>query len=328
MLLSLIILFSFSLSVSSLLSADPSSPEGICVYDGNQGDPRVYGSLVVWEDWRNGDGDIYQYDLEKREEMAVCAEPGNQTSPDIWGDIIVWYDDRPIEEGWEILFSICAMNITSGERWVMRIEDPYATPRVYENIVLFSKSWYDEYSRYGLVVRDLSSGRDAIIPTYSMARDFDIYGKNVVYTTYLGLYLYNLEGRKETTIIEKERIADVEIWEDRVVWIEGLGDEESTVWLLDLKSGKRHQIMLSERIKGSLELKGDRMAWCEFGERAQIVFYDMENQSLNRIDCDGWIYGPSLSDDYVVWMEFKDWRESLEKGEFVGSGWDIYGCKI
>jgi len=197
LLLSLILLSSFLLPVLPSFSADPASPEEVCVYGGNQGNPRMWGSIVAWEDWRSGNGDIYLYDLERREERALCAEPGNQTSPDIWGDIIVWYDDRPIEEDWKILSSVCVMNITSGEKWMRRIEDPYATPKIYENIVIFSASWYDEHSRYGLVVHNLSSGREIIIPADSFIQDFDIYGKNVVYSTYFWAFTYTTLRRKK-----------------------------------------------------------------------------------------------------------------------------------
>jgi len=58
------------------------------------------GPFVVWQDNRNGDWDIYGYDLDKKTEYAICTADGNQTNPCVgWGsildDIIVaWQDDR------------------------------------------------------------------------------------------------------------------------------------------------------------------------------------------------------------------------------------------
>ena len=57
-------------------------------------DPAVSGSWVVWSDNRNGDYDIYAYDLSSGQELAVCTAPGDQLTPVVSGDLVAWVDKR------------------------------------------------------------------------------------------------------------------------------------------------------------------------------------------------------------------------------------------
>ncbi len=55
---------------------------------------------VVWQDMRNGNWDIYMYDLSTNTEKPVCTNPAGQVSPVIYGDKIVWQDMR--NGNWDI----------------------------------------------------------------------------------------------------------------------------------------------------------------------------------------------------------------------------------
>ena len=61
-------------------------------------DPQIYPSIsghrVVWQDNRNGNWDIYMYDLSTHTETQITNDPNYQGSPDISGDRIVWMDNR------------------------------------------------------------------------------------------------------------------------------------------------------------------------------------------------------------------------------------------
>jgi beta propeller repeat protein len=56
--------------------------------------PSVSGNIVVWGDTRNGNGDIFAYDLRTGAEFPVTVDPHNQWSPKVSGNIVVWEDDR------------------------------------------------------------------------------------------------------------------------------------------------------------------------------------------------------------------------------------------
>ncbi|MBK5225510.1 MAG: hypothetical protein JJD96_02930 [Thermoleophilia bacterium] len=61
--------------------------------------------LVVWEDNRNGNWDVYAKDLENNQEVPICVCPGDQRFPDVTVDssgkpFIVWQDSR--NGNWDI----------------------------------------------------------------------------------------------------------------------------------------------------------------------------------------------------------------------------------
>ena len=72
----------------------------ICTDASTQAKPSIKYSLIVWQDNRNGDWDIYGYDLDKDMEYAICTADGNQINPSIGigtildDSIIAWQDDR------------------------------------------------------------------------------------------------------------------------------------------------------------------------------------------------------------------------------------------
>ncbi|MRS05239.1 hypothetical protein EG832_18795, partial [bacterium] len=54
----------------------------------------IYSDRIVWTDERNGNWDIYMYDLSTATEMQITTDTSDQRAPDIYGDIIVWEDYR------------------------------------------------------------------------------------------------------------------------------------------------------------------------------------------------------------------------------------------
>ena len=56
------------------------------------GSAQLSGNLVVWADKRNGDSDIYGYDIAKGQVFPVHVGPGDQEFPDVCGDKVVWID--------------------------------------------------------------------------------------------------------------------------------------------------------------------------------------------------------------------------------------------
>ena len=63
--------------------------------DATAGSCDIDGSVVVWQDLRNGrDLDVYAYDLSSRRSTRLTADEADQSLPRIDGDLVVWQDDR------------------------------------------------------------------------------------------------------------------------------------------------------------------------------------------------------------------------------------------
>jgi len=57
-------------------------------------------SFVVWQDDRNGDWDVYGFDVKSGEEREIYKGPGDQENPALHGSLVVWQDNRSGE--WDI----------------------------------------------------------------------------------------------------------------------------------------------------------------------------------------------------------------------------------
>lgn len=68
----------------------------ICTAISTQYGPVTNGLVVVWSDYRSGNGnwDIYGYDLATESEFPICVGSYNSEHPAIDGPLIVWMDHR------------------------------------------------------------------------------------------------------------------------------------------------------------------------------------------------------------------------------------------
>ena len=76
------------------MSQPDSMPFLISGGSGVQQAPDISGHIVVWQDDRNGNWDIYGYNLTTRQEFQITTNLAHQTNPAISGTLAVWEDSR------------------------------------------------------------------------------------------------------------------------------------------------------------------------------------------------------------------------------------------
>ncbi|HDM67032.1 MAG TPA: hypothetical protein ENG62_01425, partial [Thermoplasmatales archaeon] len=77
--------------------------------DGDQINPCIYGDYIVYQDNRNGNWDIYMYNLLTKREQRITSSPNLEVRPNLNDKWIVWYEAT--SDG---LWHLWAYNISTG----------------------------------------------------------------------------------------------------------------------------------------------------------------------------------------------------------------------
>jgi TolB protein len=143
----------------------------VCTAVGTQASADIEEIFIVWQDNRNGDWDIYGYDLQTKTEYAICTADGNQTNPSIGigsildEEIIAWEDDRNGNSdiyGYRLLYNWYDLGL--GEEIVI-CDDPYEQRNpVSEGAYVY---WQDnrggDWDIYGMLYEDEQEANEVVI---------------------------------------------------------------------------------------------------------------------------------------------------------------------
>jgi beta propeller repeat protein len=106
---------------------------------GFQTNPVIDGSRIAWTDTRNGNYDIYLYDIGSSSEARITADPAQQYAPALSGDLLAWVDWRNGNP------DIYALDLATGEEIAVCTElSGQWSPSVYGNRVV----WGDDRNGY------------------------------------------------------------------------------------------------------------------------------------------------------------------------------------
>lgn len=106
--------------------------------------PAVWGSIVAWEDVRNGmdDGDVYAYNIATDTEFKVNQDTGTTQSydPRVYGDYIIWRDRRHGS------VDIYAYKISTGTEFIVNQDTPGTSGKSFIVISNNVVAWTDQRS--------------------------------------------------------------------------------------------------------------------------------------------------------------------------------------
>jgi PGF-pre-PGF domain-containing protein len=120
------------------------------VFPGSQENPDIDGTMVVWEDGRDGNKEIYFSDSPGTSGTRITNDPASQERPSISGNYIVWQDDR--NGNWDIYLYKRSTDETTqltndaGKQWLPIVRGNYV-------------AWYDDSSGdTNIVLYDIAAG--------------------------------------------------------------------------------------------------------------------------------------------------------------------------
>ncbi|MCT8337481.1 PGF-pre-PGF domain-containing protein [Methanoculleus sp. Afa-1] len=125
------------------------------VFPGSQENPDVDGDMVVWEDGRNGNKEIYFSNSPGTSGTRITNDPASQEKPSISGDYIAWQDYR--NGNWDIYLykrstgETTQLTNDTGKQWLPIVRGNYV-------------AWYDSSSGdTNVVLYDIAAGSKDII---------------------------------------------------------------------------------------------------------------------------------------------------------------------
>ena len=315
----------------------------VCNTSGNQASPRISNNIVVWTDDRNGNADIYGYDISDGSEFPICTDNSSQGGADIDGDIVVWSDGR--NDNSDISNSdIYGYNLSTEAEFIICNEshDQGALSISGDTVI-----WMDDRDDIDNVTYiygcHLSTGEMFPINTYESLKMFpSIYKDTVTWLDFreinlsahqqhpdtgfnTEIYGYNLSSDLEFAITDDEYTQDppgADIYGDILVWSEGHQDESTSyIYSYNLTTHAKSALTTSHDALRTPVIYGDIVVWEDYRNgNGDIYGYNLKTGEEFAICTDpGYQQSPSIYGNVVVWEDDRD---------EVANTYDIYGARL
>ncbi len=230
--------------------------------DKDQESPAISGDNIVWEDYRNGDADIYLYNLKNKKEIRITINGSDQGSPAISGDNIVWEDYRNGDA--DIYF----YNLNAKKE--IRITDNGAdqgSPAISGDNIVWEdwRNGHRDIYLYNLganqenqITADSATQMSPAISGDSIVWEDERHGNSDV-------YFYNLKTKKETRITDNGGSQEnPAISGDKIVWEDDRSGRSYDVYLYNLKTQKETQVTVDGYDQYSPAISGDNIVWWDY----------------------------------------------------------------
>ncbi len=282
--------------------------------------PKIYGDKIVWQDNRNGEWDIYMYNISSGIETRITLHTAPQEYPDIYGDKIVWQDNRN-GNGDIYMYDLTTKQetrITSSPTFDSR-------PSIYDNIIVWMSA-NTSNSTWGIYTYDLSTKQETRITSASWTIWFPvIYGDKIVWQDerndpkdflQTDIYMYDLTTKQETPLVtypgEQQEPA---IYGDKIVWTQG-GVGVRDIYMYDLTTKQETRITYANFSQFWSSIHGTIIAWTDTRSGTDIVsgssssdiyIYNLSSKQEIAITKDSrqQIY-PDVYDNKIVWQDGGD----------------------
>ncbi|AKB47715.1 cell surface protein [Methanosarcina sp. Kolksee] len=313
----LTVLILFLILIPSTASAASSSAitETRITNHGTAANPDIYGNNIVWQDNRNGNWDIYIFDLSTKKEIHT-TNTTDQITPSIYGNLVVWEDGR--NGGHDIYME----DLSTKKQTRIPTSGAASTPDIYGNKIVYVKQAFNEReSWYDLYMYDLSTKKETQIPTLRSANGPSIYGDKIVwldFDTFNGgdyyICMYDLSTKTRTQIAKaywgKGQIGVPEIYDGKIVysadfnWSDNMYDD---IYMYDLSTKKETQITNISGVQACPVIYGNKIVWeDDSGDDGNtnhgIYMYDISTKQEMKISAKESAYYPAIYGNNIVWQ--------------------------
>lgn len=301
--------------------------------------PAVYENRIVYQDYRNGNPDLYMYDLgedgipftdDDGGESQLTSDPGNDWDPEIWGDKVVFRrkEANPSD------FDLYLYDLSTETEYQMTNDLKHSTHDIYENLIVakndIKEIWVFDLGDDGIPSED---DQEYTIATQVYSGWPRIHGNKIVYRNNLTINVYylsgDLEGQTLTMSVDYEpSISD--IYENYIVWSDQRNGNQD-VFLYDLgpdgelgtsDDGGEKQITRSKSQDVGARIYGGNIVWRSYRMvggwefRENIVLHNLVSGDTHQLTNSGDARVCRLHGDHIVYQDEREGR------------WNIYLYKL
>lgn len=268
--------------------------------------PAVSGDRIVWEDDRNGNDDIFLFDLSTGSLRALDTDGADQTSPDIHGSLVVWRDER-LGRGTPEAFVHDVTTGTGGLITVERETRQVIDLRISDRWIV----WSDDRDLVDTDIfgYDLATGQERLLHRLDEnQRVGDIDGSLVVYVVNGDIWL--LDGDAGWARPLSQHPANQQqpvISGNRVVWKDfrnGTGD----LYMYDLATQTESPLVTHPAEQDGPSIDGDRVVWRDRRDGGLTLYaYDFATgEEVRATPSENFATDPHISGDIVVYRSLED----------------------
>ncbi len=191
--------------------------------------PKIWGDLIVWEDWRRsyGEGNIFLYNLKDGKAQSISPQPAAQGHPDIFEDKVVWHDKR--NGNWDIYL----YDISTGQERLLT-EDPadQFSPAIHDNKVV----WVDARNgNWDIYLYDLTTNTTRCLCKEESKQYWpQIWGDKILWVDERAgesyVYVYDLKTNQERPLCTSSPAPQKQpaLYGNRIVWMDLRNGEPTT----------------------------------------------------------------------------------------------------
>ena len=245
----------------------------------DQNNPDVSDGIIVWDDNRHGNSDIYYYNIEMHKEDPVCVDTTNKFRPAISHDMVV-YEDFGNDDIRDIAFT--KIGSTGTPAYINANDKDKANPDIEGEWIVYQQL-DDNNNDWNIYLYNYDTQK-----TIQVTRDINIQQNPRISEDYVvwednrngkwDIFMYNIK-KDMTTAVTFDDYEDVEpaVSGSKIVWTRYDQEQNSDIYMVDLSIPKTYAVCVGPGNQIRPDISVDKIVWQDdrFGNW-DIFLYTLE----------------------------------------------------